>query len=374
MTTTTTKTAPSAGSEIDLSDDVLTQAANRFGVKLPTAEAPQAEAEGDTTADGDGETETDDSAESEGAEDDSEAEASAEDADSTEELPDDEADKAAAAEKARNDADLKKLPEAARAVAQSIINKRIGQITARTKADKAALDARVTELETELAETKEIAEGKPRTATVVGGVHALLLDPSEDAIGKYIEGIEAFEDWAAEHADGYEPTAEEFTKGARPASAGELRQRLRAVQREREQLVPKARAVITARTAHDTEAKKLIPALFDAKSPDYQAARSLLREQPELKRFPDYHLRVAEILLGRKALADLRTASAKKTTKPDAPAIKKAPRVPGSGGPAKGGVAERKQGGSDAPTAVTNAIKDPTQANKRAAALAVLGM
>ena len=281
-----------------------------------------------------------------------------------------EEEKKAAAEKARNEADLKKLPEAVRNTVQGIINKRIGKITAQAKAKETELTTRNAELETQLAEAKEAADGKPAKATVIGTVHPLLFDPSEDAIAKYVEGVEGFEDWAAEHADGYEPTAEEEAKGYKPASAGEIRARLRSLQRERDKIVAQAREALTKRAASEAEAKKIIPAFFDAKSPDYQAARTLLREQPELKRFPDYQLRVAAIVLGRKALADLRTAAAKPVVKPKP--VVRASRAPNAGAATKGGFTERKRGGSDATTAAEDFAKAPTRENLTRNALSFL--
>lgn len=271
-----------------------------------------------------------------------------------------EEEKKAAAQKIRDEADLKKLPEAARKAAQAVINKRIGQITAKSKAKETADASRIAALEAELAEAKEAADGQPAKATVVTNVHPLLLDPSEDAIAKYVAGVEAFEDWAAEHEDGYEPTAEDAAKGYKPATKAEIRQRLRLFQRERDQVVAKARDHLAKRTSAEAEARKLLPAFFDATQPEYQAARSLLREQPELKRFPDYMTRAAEIVLGRKALADLKTAAVKPKPKTPAP---RASRAPGAGGAAKGGFAERKRGMTDAPEAVRQFAKSPTREN-----------
>lgn len=279
-----------------------------------------------------------------------------------------EEEKRAAAAKARDEADLKKLPEPVRKTVQAILDKRIGRITAKTAAEKQALEQRAAQLESELAEAKEAAKGQPARATVVEKVHPLLLDPSEDAIGKYLGDVEKFEDWAADHEDGYEPSAEEIAQGYQPATKAEIRQRLRALQRERDKLVPQAREILTQRATADAEARKLLPAFFDATKPEYQAARTLLREQPELKRFPDYMTRAAEIVLGRKALAALRAGKTKKPITPPA----RAPRAPG-GGSARGGFAERKPVGTDASQAVKSFLKAPSRENLAAAAGSFLG-
>lgn len=278
----------------------------------------------------------------------------------------------AAAQKAKDDADLKKLPEPVRKTVQSIIDKRIGRITAKTSAETEALKQRLAAVEAERDEAKATADGKPARLVVVDNVHPLLLDPSEEAIAKYLETVEKFEDWAAEHEDGYEPSAEELAKGYKPATKAEISQRLRAIKREREKLVPQARELIGKRTTADAEARKLLPAFFDATKPEYQAARSLLREQPELKRFPDYMLRAAEVVLGRKALADLRAAGGKPPAKKPA-TPPRASRVPGGGSPAKGGFGERKPAGPDAPAAVKSYLKTPSRENLAAAAKVFLG-
>lgn len=407
--TTTTQSAPAPVSG-EISDDILGAAAAKFGVKLPgspsaAASKPAEEGKAEATAETDdekrarlpkGDDETDDDYEARLADDegpvatdqetDEERTARLQQQDGetdedhaarlTEEgVEEDEIathrltaeQKADAARKAREEIELKKLPEAVRKPVQDLINKRLGQMTARTKAKETELGNQITTLQAELAEAKEAAEGKAPQATIIGDVHPLLLADDEGAIIKYVEGVEAFEDWAADHADGYDPTAEEIAKGAKPVAAAEIRQRLRALQRERDKIVPQARAALAQRATHEAEAKKLVPALFDAKSPEYQAARSLLREQPELKRFPDYRLRVAAIVLGNKALADLKAASGKPKPKP----VTRASRAPGGGDAPKGGF-ERKPAGADAPTAVKQAIEKPTLENRRAAALAVL--
>ena len=281
--------------------------------------------------------------------------------------------KAVAADKARAEADLKKLPEAVRKTAQAIIDKRIGKITAKTAAEKTQLTNRVTELETQLAEAREAADAKPGARVTGDASNPLAFAETEDDIARYEAGIEAFEDWAADHADGYEPSEAEAAQGAQALTANEVRQKLRLVQRNAAKFVSQARAALAKRGEAETEAKKLIPAFFDAKTPEYQAARTLLREQPELKRFPDYRLRIAEIVLGRKALADLRAAGVKaSSTKTDKKAPLRASRAPGAGGAAKGGF-ERSSSGADAPEAGRAFAKNPTRENLAKAAMALMG-
>lgn len=298
--------------------------------------------------------------------------AATDDEEDEDEGEDAEAKKKAAAQKARDEADLKKLPEAARKAAQSIIDKRIGRITAKTAAEVQTLKQQLAQAQAERDEAKAAAEGKPARAVMVDKVHPLLLDPSEDAIANYLAGVEKFEDWATLHEDGFEPSAEEIAQGYKPATKAEIRQRLREIQRERDKLVPQAREILGKRATAEAEARKLLPAFFDATKPEYQAARSLLREQPELKRFPDHMLRAAEIVLGRKALADLRAAAGKPPAKKPA-TPPRASRVPGGGSPAKGGFGERRPTGPDAPAAVKTFLRAPSRENLAAAAGAFLG-
>lgn len=380
--------APTSAAQGDIGDDILALAARRFGVAMPATEEPAPGTEDDAdhsnateddgaqpTAEGEEtpEARTTRLQQAEGeSDDDYEARLDAEgltrdDVPAAAEPTEDE--KKAAAQKARDEADLKKLPEPVRKTVQAIIEKRIGRITAKTAAERDETASRITDLEAQLAEAQAAAEGKPAQATVIGTVHPLLLDPSEKAIADYEAGVEKFEDWLIQNEDGYEPTEAELAQGFKAATRVQIRQRLREVQRERTKLVTDARAALTARTSSEAEAKKLLPALFDAKSPDYQAARSLLREQPELKRFPDYQLRLAEILLGRKALAALRTAAVKPKTATPPP---RASRAPGGGSAARGGFDAPRTRGAAPVAAVQTAIKQPTIENKRAAALAVL--
>lgn len=398
-----TDTAGDAG----VSDDVLALAAARFGVELPKAEAaaPAAAADAqEVPAREEGESDEDygqrlteagldpaehiQPAESEEdraarlqqqeGEDDEAYEARLEEEGLTrDDVPapaaaPTEEEKKAAAQKAREEADLKKLPEPARKVAQAIIDKRIGQITAKAKAKEEEFSTKIGELENQLAEAKQAAEGKPAQATVVGSVHPLLLDPSEDAIAKYVQGVEDFEDWASEHEDGYEPTEAELAKGFKAVPKAEIRSRLRALQRERDKLVPQARDLLAKRATAEAEARKILPAFFDAKTPEYQAARTLLREQPELKRFPDHMVRAAEIILGRKALAELRQKATPAPKKPATPPAK-APRLPGSGSAAKGGVIERAPVRPSSSEAMKRAVNQPGDRGALQSAVAALG-
>lgn len=274
---------------------------------------------------------------------------------------------ARAAAKAADAADLKKLPPETRKTVQSIIDRRLGKITAKSKADiesaQAERDAAIAERD----EARAAAAGKPSRIVVPEGIHPLALTDNAAEIDAREAEIDAFLDWAEDHAEGYEPDEASLAKGHKPASAADIRRAVRDLTRERDRVLPGLRDALKARATHTAEARKLMPSLFDAKSTDYLAAQKLLREQPEIKRFPDYQLRLAWMVAGQKALAAPAPAKGAdgKPTAPNQTATpsKKAPRVPNGGGTAKGGILERKPKGVAAPDAVKRFAKSPTRDN-----------
>lgn len=247
---------------------------------------------------------------------------------------DEAATKAYAADTAKLiNAKLKDLPTEVRQKVQSVIDARMGAITAKERAKYDKLATRNDELENELAEAKK-SGGSPVN---VPGVHPLFLAPSEAAVDAREEEIEKFEDWAADHPEGFNLEDSENYDPKQPSyTAAQISSRLRELNRERSRIIPAVRANFQKRAALDADVKKALPSLFDRKSDDYATAQAILKAQPELRRHADMNVLIARQILGEKALAALvkgTTAPAKSVIAP-----KKAPRVPGSGGAAKGSV------------------------------------
>ena len=85
---------------------------------------------------------------------------------------------------------LKDLPEAQRKIAQSIIDERIGKITAKATAETKRLGDRVVELTTELETTRKNAN----TTVVVPGSHPAMLLETPEQVDQYADRLDQNED------------------------------------------------------------------------------------------------------------------------------------------------------------------------------------
>lgn len=391
----------------DVSDDVLNNAAALLGLKFPgaiSASAATAGDEGDEAGEGDGDetkstaqagegddaagTDDDDGDEikpkAKAGDDDDDDDDDEEDADGDDEtkskaqagdddddgtdddddadLSDEEKAKRALAQENADyiAANLKNLPPELKKQVQGVLDKRIGKITAKAHAETDRLSARVEELATELEEAKA---AKPAAAPALPGVHPLMLAESETVLEEHLSQIEAFEDFAADNPDGFEG---DQAKGLPAWTPDQIRKQLRELRRVRERVIPAARANLQARAVQDAELKKTFAPMFDRKSEDYRSAQALLKTMPELRRHPNASVLVARLILGERALAALTKPAAK--SKPLAAVIRKAPRVPGGGAPAKGGALDAQRGqGTDSASAVKNYMKAPSSGGLAAA-------
>lgn len=384
MAKPTGEAAPSNTAGIEVDDDIMSAAAGRLGVTLPKA-APQNEPKpADETADeepadeesGDETPETTEekvAAEAATAET-AEADESEDGEKETEEAPAAgkvEADKAAAklADETKQfvNVKLKDLPEAVRTRVQSVLDARIGKISADSKAEQARLETRVEELTDELEETK----AKVGTAPVnVPGVHPLMLVASEKELDDRLTRIDAFEDFAEQYPEGYDGDGTEKD----PAwSAEQIRTKMRELKRERDRIIPAAKENLKARAVKDVELKSKYPALFDRKSEDFRSAQALMKLMPELNRHADKSVLIARLILGEKALAELGKPKGKPGEKTQV-TVKKAPRVPGGGGTARGSVVARSSA-DDRPaadSAVQKVMQNPSDKNAFKGAVAAL--
>jgi hypothetical protein len=256
-------------------------------------------------------------------------------------------------------AKLKDLPEAQRKVAQSIINERIGHISAKAKAEVETATAetkrlgdRVVELTTELDEARE-GGGQQ---VVIQGVHPAMLAETPAQLDRMADELDRQEDMLERFREtGIE--ADE-ARGIPGYTAEQVRARLRELARERERVLPKARELLTQRATADAALKAQLPELFDVRTEEYRAAAQLRKLLPEIRRLPNAAEFVAKFVLGTKVLAERQAAAAKKpgdgkngaaaaaaggagapekkATQP--PPTRKAPRAPGDGAAGNGSV------------------------------------
>lgn len=263
---------------------------------------------------------------------------------------------------------LKDLPEAQRKIAQTIINERIGEITAKAKAEANRLGSRVEELTTELdAARKKV--GAPASAT---GIHPALLLESAAEIDQYADALDAQEASLDQFVDtGIEADEAKDTPGFTPE---QVRARLRQIQRERDRIIPQARTLVQQRAESVTAVKASYPELFDPKTEEYRIADSLRKLLPELRRLPDADAMIAKFVLGTKAFAGSKktlpvnkaaaTSAATEKTKKQTATTRKAPRVAGDGAAALGSVLDDPSHQQpDASGAINNHLQDRSRAN-----------
>lgn len=226
------------------------------------------------------------------------------------------------------DPDRKKLsPEL-----QKVFDKRIGELTGKSKrAEEEAerertrateLDARVKEQEQELLDLRKGG------AAQAAGVPKVFLATSEEELQAredYLWGVEQF---CRRHESGYEGDGTEANPSV---SADEIRERLLAVQEERQRYLPKARDMVRERAKLQATVKTVYPELLDPKSEDHKQMEKILRAYPAMRTRPDVELLIGDLLAGKKA------REAKATGKKPAP--RPAPSVPMGPTPAgtKGG-------------------------------------
>lgn len=376
MSKTTTAPAELPGEEVG--HDIMQEAAKRLGLKLPKASAaaaaaapdpnagrseeedlPPAEraaakkketeeaAAAEATAAAEAATKTEEEAEAERVA--AEEAASAETAAATPEA------KADAAENTKAVARLKDLAPELRTRVQEILDTRIGQIRAQstekvTAAEEkaAGLETRVSELATELEETKARG-GAP---VIVPGVHPLFLANTEAEIDGRLEQLERFEDWADANREGYEGDG---TASDPSYTAEQIRARLREIRKEKERIIPAARKLLTERASDEAAARTAYPDFFDPKKPEYRARQAVFKALPELRRLPNAHTLALQFVLGEQALAERKKTAANGGKEVKLPP--KAPRAPGTGGGGKGTVVVHKTDTPAAPQATKDYVK-----------------
>lgn len=311
-----------------------------------------------------------------------EAGADGKEAGGTEDLPDPQAEKLNQETAKLLKTKLKDLPDDVRTTVQSFMDERTAQITGKAKSENDRLGTRVTELTSEL----ETLRDKGVVPVVIAGVHPALLADSAEQIDQEVEQMEEFEDWAERFRDGFNlPDADNHDPKQPSYTADQIRQQLRTVQREKDRVIPAARAKLTDRQKTDEKIKAAMPALFDPRSAEYARAQALLKAQPYLRSRADQNVIIAQQILGERALQQLQqrqapgkkpgnsapNAAGKKPVAGAAP-IKRAPRAPGDGAPAHGSPLDREDQRPAASAAVKQFTKTRTKTDLRSAVGALL--
>lgn len=253
------------------------------------------------------ETETDtEEEEPESSEEVAEDETESEDSETESNVEDDNADEAEESKADDEDKQDKKLSKG--------VQKRIDKLVAQKKEAEAKLNA----LAEKLAETESLAANSPKDfAPVDKGLNPYFKLQSDTDVHAEIRNARQVRRWAEENPDGAVVAGKNGEEVE--YSADDIRKiKLNAIDALEEHL-PSQMNYIQTRKQFDAEAEKTYPFWKQRSSSEYQYANALLREFPEIQKFPDFKLSIGDMIEGKR----IRESKVKPTS-----AIKKAPSNP----------------------------------------------
>lgn len=157
----------------------------------------------------------------------------------------------------------------------------------------------------------------------------VLLLANEAQLSERERELEAFQEWAQEHWEGY--TSEK--EGVPSYTAQEIQKRYRAAERVLTRDIPKAREVMKVRQQIEAQAAAIYPDLKNPKSQLSVGIEHFLTKMPALRQFPDIKVMIAH-MLHRYAEVDKLAKEKVKAPGTGKPAPKAAPRVPLKAAPA----------------------------------------
>jgi type I site-specific restriction endonuclease len=251
------------------------------------------------------ETETEEE-ESESSEEIAEDDAESEESETESNVEDDNADEA---EESKADDEEKQDKQLSKGV-----QKRIDKLVAQKKEAEAKLQA----LAEKLAETESQAANSQKEVIVSDkGLNPYFKLQSDTDVHAEIRNARQVRRWAEENPDGAVvpgKNGEEIEY-----SAEDIRKiKLNAIDALEEHL-PSQLNYIQTRKQFDAEAEKTYPFWKQRSSQEYQYANALIREFPEIQKFPDFKLSIGDMIEGKR----IRESKVKPTS-----AIKKAPSNP----------------------------------------------
>lgn len=253
------------------------------------------------------ETETDtEEEESESSEEVAEDETESEDSETESNVEDDNADEAEESKADDEDKQDKKLSKG--------VQKRIDKLVAQKKEAEAKLNA----LAEKLAETESQVANSPKDfAPTDKGLNPYFKLQSDTDVHAEIRNARQVRRWAEENPDGAVVTGKNGEEVE--YSADDIRKiKLNAIDALEEHL-PAQMSYIQTRKQFDAEAEKTYPFWKQRSSSEYQYANALIREFPEIQKFPDFKLSIGDMIEGKR----IRESKVKPTS-----AIKKAPSNP----------------------------------------------
>tara|TARA_R100000458_G_scaffold48231_1_gene47193 strand:+ start:5486 stop:6544 length:1059 start_codon:yes stop_codon:yes gene_type:complete len=208
---------------------------------------------------------------------------------------------------------------------QASVDKRIGK---EVRKRKEALEAKEA-AETEAAELKRKLEEAEMRAKEAGDAAEFVPQPTEanpfanlntlEEVQQEMMRAEQTMEWAEDNPDG---AVIETKEGEREFTADEVREIKKKASRALRRQLPEQQGFIQTRDHLEPKVLEAFPWWKDKASNEFQSAMQLLRQMPELAKFPDYKFVVGDYLAGR----EMRENPPKKQAA--AKVVKKAPSQP----------------------------------------------
>lgn len=218
---------------------------------------------------------------------------------------------------------------------QKSVDRRIGKEVAKTKQAQEALtstqedlketQARVTELETEMADK---AEGSA-DSKLAG--HKVFAATTEAELDQREEELWDLEKFCEEHRDGF---VGKGTEDEPEYSKERIRTRQIEAREERQRMLPRARELIVKRREADKGAVTVYPDLANERSELSMFKTRLLNSMPGLRMRADASLMIGDLFTGRKARMEKKPAATKKPAAAAKPGAQQPAKATALGKPA----------------------------------------
>ena len=196
--------------------------------------------------------------------------------------------------------------------------KRIDKLTKRAKGAEEKIVSLEADLVAKEAEPQEAIPAAPATPRNPFTKATSLADVQREELN-----AELVIDWADENPDG---ALVQTSDGEMEYSAEEVRDMRRRASKAIRKWLPERKQWVAENKQHDDYANETFKWWTDKATSEYQAAMNVIREFPEIQKFPDYKIIVGDLLMGMQMrLAGEQTAKQPKAAKP-----KKAPKQPGA--------------------------------------------
>lgn len=212
---------------------------------------------------------------------------------------------------------------------QEKIQKRIGKVTARAKtAEERAsnAEAKIAELEAKLSSAPTETEQAPVVVPTDDPTDRTATAKSEDELAKLEQEAQVAIDFVeANHKAITRAIAKDeevVVIGGREFKADDLLDYSREAKRHIERLIPQRRTFLKERATATSEAKTILPGLFDKSTAEYQEFASFQRKYPAIRSVPGAERLFALAKIGEKAMADQKAKATVPTKKASAVAPK----------------------------------------------------